>query len=364
MTKHLYCHAAVPDGPFVPRQDVVSRSGLHRAAAGTALADRSPTVPSRAAAQTLSELERTLLILAGAERGASPDLLIIDDTGAYATRLRSVDRETIRARRERGDLPGLAEQMRPSIVRIDEADDDPPRTWPHADRPRLADLSQSTLFIPVGDQVDSLLERLWTAIGEAAPVCDDAGRLLGRPAQLIAAGALRPDRAVPLATIEADARARLHGELAATAAGIRHMADAMGLDGPPLSGFDLASLPGAVGFRMEDGPQGLDAIGLDGHFEPLVPPYVGDMEEAAWRFAERRHDHPRSPSDAGGAREHLVAYLGSVAQDAHDRFGRFPATVPTLVLAAGAAVRRPAPQRHHRRPTARLAGPMRGEAVR
>lgn len=359
---------------------------------GMTIPDGPLAYASRRPPEPIGALERALLILAGGgvsgfnlgmphtEAGApdtlcnypvrpvgrtfpsgagtfASELLISDDTGLWITRLRDADPLALREYLTADDLPGLVARVQASLVQLDDRRLDIPPAWPHisAHNRWVANKPGTSLFVPVGDQVDSLFNRMWIAFGDGVPLHDGTGRLLGDPSELIAIGWLKPERAIALATLESSSRGSLTSELSIAAYNIHLMLGALGLGGWMYSGINPTSLLGGFtdkgvhgfGFRFGDGPQGPAPLGLDGHFEPLIPPYVGDMRTAARRFAERKHGaggvfDPARPGPYRDASirsrvdrypEAFVAYLGSVAQDVYDRFGRFPLTQPPVAIA-------------------------------
>lgn len=286
------------------------------------------------------------------------EILMTDDSGTYITRFRDLDASAIRELSGASDLERLIAFLAPHIVRLSDRRVDIPAQWPHitAHNCWVANRPGTTLFVPIADQVDSFFNFLWTLTGEGCSVLDTrSGRLLGDADGFIRAGRLLPERAVPLSAVENNSRISTSSELAIAAYNIHLAMQAMGLGGWLFSGINLSSLLGGAadrsvagfGFRHHrspDWPQP-NPVGLDGVFEPLVPPYVGDMHEAARRFAARKFGpngnfDPHRPGpfrdNAGIKRatdrydDDFVAYLGTVAQDIHDSYGRFPATLPTV----------------------------------
>ena len=283
------------------------------------------------------------------------ELLITDDGGAWITRFRDLDASAVREYEGPDDLSRLVAFLRPHIHRVRDRRVELPPEWPHvsAHNRWVANRPGSTLFVPIADQAESLLSLLWIASGEGVPVADPAsGTLYGDAAGLIAAGRLQPERAQPLAALEAKSLASTTAELSIAAYNIHLVMQAIGLGGWLFSGINPASLLGAhagdgvpgFGFRFAPGSPPVP-LGLDGLFEPLVPPYVPDMATAVRRFAARKFGpggnyDPQRPGplrDAEAVKEGIdrydeafIAYLASVAADIHGRHGRFPATVPTV----------------------------------
>ncbi|MCW5623829.1 MAG: hypothetical protein KIT73_03820 [Burkholderiales bacterium] len=366
-----------------------------RFGAGMEIPDGPLAYRSKLPPQPLSEAERTILIAAAAgisglnfgipytESGSADklsnycvrpvgrtypsgaatygsELLITDDSGSYITRFRDLDAEGIQTYRGPNDLAGLIAWLRPHIIRLSDTRVELPREYPHisAHNRWVANQPGSTLFVPVGDQIDAFFNRLWIALGEATTVSDPVtGRLFGEPGALIAAGQLMPERALPLPVLEASSRSSLISELSIAAYNVHLLLQAFGLGGWLYSGINPVSLLGGFanhgvpgfGFRFRDGAFGPEPVGLDGQFEPLVPPYVHDLREAAERFAARKfgpngnysptrpgpfRDNAHVKANADRYSDAFVTYLGSVAQDIHETYGRFPSTVSPVTIAA------------------------------
>ncbi|MFT3801826.1 MAG: hypothetical protein QM766_11450 [Burkholderiaceae bacterium] len=363
---------------------------------GMAIPDGPLAYRSSKSPQPLSELERTLLIAAGAgisgwnlgipytasgkadsgchytvrpigrtyPSGAAThgsEMLVTDDSGMYLTRFRELDAARIREYQGPDDLPRLVDFLREHIVRISDRRVEIPREAPHlsAHNRWVANRPGSTLFFPIADQVESLLNQLWIRSSEGAPVIEPkSGRLLGNPQPLIDGGVLRVDRAVSLALLENNSRNSTTSELAIASYNIHLLLQAFGLGGWLFSGINPLSLFGAYaeqgiagfGFRFASRADWAapNPVGLDGLFEPLIPPYVSDMREAAQRFVDRkfgpRGNHsPQRPGpyvDNAAVKAAIerpspafVDYFASLVQDIHDTYGRFPATIPSIGLA-------------------------------
>lgn len=379
-----------------PLLDALFGRRSRRFGVGMSIPDGPLAFNSKHPPKPLSEIERSLIIAIGAglsgwnlgiphtEAGApdtgcnytvrpigrtfpsgaateGSELLIADDSGTYITRFRELDPSAIREYRGQSDLGRLLGIVRDHTVKIGTERPDLPRKYPYvsAHNRWVANRPGSTLFLPVADQVESTLNHLWIRTGEGSPVFDPkAGRLLGNPEPLFQSGRLQKARAVPLPILEAASRTSTAAELSITAFNIHLVLQAIGLGGWLFSGLNTNALLGVdadkgvpgFGFRFTSRKEWLqpNPIGLDGAFEPLVPPYVSDMHEAARRFAARkfgkRGNHtPARPGpyrDNAGVKaradrydEAFVTYLGTLAQDIYDLYGKFPATLPTVGVA-------------------------------
>ncbi len=163
----------------------------------------------------------------------------------------------------------------------------------------VANKPGSTLFVPISDQVETLLNLLWIYTGEGSPVLDAEGKPFGKPKPLLKEGHLHKERAIPLTVIEAVALKHTTSEITIAAYNIQLALQAIGLGGWLYTGINAASLLGAYaeqgtpgfGFRYQrnsDVPEDSIPVGLDGVFEPLIPPYVTSMADAAERFLDRK----------------------------------------------------------------------------
>lgn len=285
------------------------------------------------------------------------EVLINDDSGAYITRFRDLDPEAIREYADEGSLDRLLDLVRANVIRLGDRVELPPEHPYISSHNRwVANRPGTTLFIPIADQVDSTLNHLWIRTGEGAPITDHrTGRILGDPGELIAQGVLKPERATPLSVLEAASRTSTTAELSIAAYNVQLVMQAMGLGGWLFSGINIEALLGGFadrgvpgfGFTFTRRKGWLQAVplGRAGAFEPLVPPFVPDMQEAVRRFVDRKfgrggvHDpaRPGPYRDNGGIKartdrysEGFVRYLGTLAQDIYETFGRFPATQPSV----------------------------------
>ena len=90
-----------------------------------------------------------------------------------------------------------------------------------------------------------------------------------------------------------------------------------------------------------------DPVGLDGHYETLGPPYQADMRSAVQVFAERKfgpagafdpsrpgpfRDSPAVKRSVTPYDEEFLDCMGEMAQYLFDTYGKFPPTVPRVLL--------------------------------
>jgi hypothetical protein len=135
------------------------------------------------------------------------------------------------------------------------------------------------------------------------------------------------------------------------------MLQAMGLGGWMFDGIDRFTVLGAsgdpevpgLGFRYDEDERWPlpNPTGLEGVFEAYCPPHYRDMAAAVEAFAERKfgaggpynRETPGAWSDTPGVRgsaqvhdERFKACIATQAQYVYDTFGKFPATVSSLMI--------------------------------
>jgi hypothetical protein len=147
-------------------------------------------------------------------------------------------------------------------------------------------------------------------------------------------GLLDSQKAVPLSFLEQATVSWASMELAFMGHNAVLTMQAMGLGGWFFTGMYPWSILG--GYR-DEGVEGLgfrfvrderwtlpNPIGLDGHYEGLCPPYQKDMRSAVEALEIKA-------SVSRYSRE-LVESLGEMAQYVYDAYGKFPATIPTILV--------------------------------
>jgi hypothetical protein len=162
----------------------------------------------------------------------------------------------------------------------------------------------------------------------------------------------------PLSVIEQYAIVECSSELATCCFAGQLMLQAMGLGGWMHDGINKIA---ALGGFAEDGVKGLlfkydldqktglpNFTGLPGYFEAFCPPNYPDMQKAVEALERRRFGkggpfHPKTPGpwkeseEVRGSTEafseEFKECVALMAQYVYDRFGKFPATIPTCLIA-------------------------------
>jgi hypothetical protein len=222
----------------------------------------------------------------------------------------------------------------------------------------MANAPGSTLFMPVADASEQVLSLMAMFAGNGYLIMDDQEkRPAGDLGRFIRSGLLDEEKTFPLSVLVQSMYEANCAELAFMGHNIVLALQAMGLGGLYYNGLNRWSVLGAF---ADDGVRGLgfrfvqdecwtvpNPVGLDGVYEALCPPYYPDMRAAVQAFVERKFG-PGGAYDPGTGgpwkdsaavkrsvapySEEFVDCLGEVAQYVHDKHGKFPGTITTIVL--------------------------------
>lgn len=280
-----------------------------------------------------------------------------DDNGVYylptrdALDLKQVDED------QNVDLRGWLIRHRSRIQKLSDGRLNLPPEEPYMDGHNTWCVNRpgSTLLIPVGDLAQHLLLGMAFLVQNGYCVYDDVHgeRIpgLARFSRLVDV-----DNPAPLTYVEQLCMSELSAEMAMSCYAGMLMLQAMGLGGWLFDGIDRTSMLGAsgnpdvgLGFRFDTDERWAvpNATGREGVFEAFVPPHVPDMRAAVERMAERKFgpggpynpetpgpwkDTPTVRSAAQVHGEEFKDCVATMAQYVHDRFGKFPGTVPTVMI--------------------------------
>jgi hypothetical protein len=291
----------------------------------------------------------------------TPVLFHTDDRGAYVTNTRDVEPQRMRELDDiEDDVERILAVCREHTVQLSDSRLDLPAAPPHMIEPNLwmANAPGSTLFLPVADASEQVLSLMAMFVANGYVIVDDQEK---RPAgdlqRFIRSGLLDQEKKFPLTALVQGMYEANCAELAFMGHNIVLAMQAMGLGGLYFNGLNRWSILGAF---ADDGVKGLgfrftrderwtfpNPVGLDGIYEALCPPYYPDMRAAVKVFVERkfgeggaydrRRGGPWKNSEAVRQSvepysEELVDCLGEIAQYVHDKHGKFPGTITTIVL--------------------------------
>jgi len=212
----------------------------------------------------------------------------------------------------------------------------------------------SLLLMPVGDIAQHHIATLCFLVQNGFCISDDVHREripgLERFRHLVDV-----DNPYPLTFVEQYSLTECTAELSTSCYAGMLMLQAMGLGGWMFDGIDRHTILGAIGdpkvpglgFRYDTDERWAipNPTGLPGVFEGYCPPHYPDMRAAVEAFARRKFGlggpfHPETPGPwkesariRGSAQVHSEEFkecVTLIAQYVHDRFGKFPGTVPSI----------------------------------
>jgi hypothetical protein len=317
-----------------------------------------PRTPESHAEFTLRFTGRTAPTAAGL---GTPALFFTDDQGCYCTRTRDVQPGRM-GELNHGEAPleGVLAVCRENTITVKEGRLDLPSAPPYILPPNLwwANKPGSTLFMPVGDASEVALGLLALMMRHGVMVVDhETGEPAGNLKPFVRAGLLDEEKAFPLSELLSTVHESVCLELAFMGHNIVLTLQAMGLGGLFFNGMDDLSVMGAnarhgitgLGFRFveDEGWVVPNAVGLDGVYEALCPPYYPDMHAATKVFVERKfgpggaydpdvpgpwRDSPRVKGSVARYTADFVDCLAEVAQYIYDKYGKFPGIRTTVML--------------------------------
>jgi hypothetical protein len=291
----------------------------------------------------------------------TPVLFYADDTGTYLTNTRDVEPGRLReATQLEDDTERIISVCQAHTEKLSDSRVDIPSEPGHILEPNhwWTNTEGSTLFMPVGDASEEMLALLCLFVENGYLIMDDeVGEPAGDLEPYVESGLLNRKKAFPLSLLEQSTYEQNCAEVAFMAHNMVLTMQAMGLGGLYFSGINELSLFGTptaddiegLGFRfVENGDWTLpNPVGLDDRYEGLCPPYYPDMRAAVEELIERKFGpggayDPETAGpweDSGTVKGTVVPYddemiecLGEIAQYVYDKHGKFPGTVPTMVM--------------------------------
>lgn len=359
----------IPSGPlaFESNADPYPLSDLEQSvlvAAGTGVTGWNfgvpfgPAWPDKHGDYTLRFTGRTGPTAAGI---GTPVLFYTDNDGTYVTNTRDVKPARVR---ELNDIDNDAERIiavcREHTEQLSDSRLDLPAAPGHILEPNhwWANSPGSTLFMPVADASEQMLGLLSLFVENGYLIVDDdVGEPAGDLAPFIRSGLLEEDKVFPLSFLERATYSTNCAEGSFIGHNIVLTMQAMGLGGLFFTGLNELSVLGAptaediegLGFTFVEDEDWIvpNPVGLDDVFEGLCPPYYSDMRTAVEAFVERKFgpEGAYDPGTGGPWKEsgrvkktvspysdEMVDCLGEIAQYVYNKYGKFPGTIPTIVL--------------------------------
>ncbi len=356
--------ATIPDGPlaYSSRHEPLPLSELERmmvltAAAGNTgwhyMITRNAHYAPHLANYSAAAGGRTFPSAAGFH---TSEVFFTDDEGVYLFATRDAPALTERAADGTLDVDDLLAAHRGRIRKLADGRLHIPAAEPYMEGHNTWCVNRpgSTLLIPVADLAQHLVAILCFLVQNGYCIFDDVNgeRIPG----LERFGHLADvDNPFPLTFVEQYALTEATAELSTSCYAGVLMLQAMGLGGWMFDGIDRHTVLGAsgdpavpgLGFRYDTDERWPlpNPTGLPGVFEGYCPPHYPDMRAAVEAFVQRKFGpggpfHPDTPGpwrESSRVRasaqlhgEDFKECVATMAQYIHDRFGKFPGTVPSI----------------------------------
>lgn len=290
----------------------------------------------------------------------TPVLFLTDDYGTYLVNLRDIRPSRVREYEEAGDFEGILAVCRDNRTKLSEKRMDIRRDPRDIMEHNLwvANQPGTTLLIPATDLSEYFLALLMLLGSNGYFLFDDySKRPAGDLEPFFRLGLLDSPKAVPLSFLEQATLSWASMELAFMGQNAVLTMQAMGLGGWFFTGMYPWSILG--GYR-DEGVDGLgfrfvrderwtlpNPVGLDGHYEGLCPPYQRDMRSAVEVLVTKKFGpggafdpatdgaYKRTAEVKGSVSRYsheFVESIGEMAQYVYDAYGKFPATIPTILV--------------------------------
>jgi hypothetical protein len=284
------------------------------------------------------------------------EIFYTDDNGVYFFPTRDMPAAKAKQGNGETDLKAYLDEHKSRIVKLADGRLKTPAQPQHMEMHNAwcGNVPGSTFIMPVADLAQHMILTLCYLVQNGACVYDDVNNqpIPGMEKFKTIVGVENP---YPLAYVEQLALTEVTVELATSCYAGALMLQAMGLGGWMYDGINQFSVLGAsgdpavpgLGFRSQTIPgQPLPHVtGLDGVFEGHCPPHFKDMRAAVESVISRKFGNggPFNSKTPGHYKEsdvvrgsaaligaEFVDCVATMAQYIHDKFGRFPATVPAI----------------------------------
>jgi hypothetical protein len=357
--------STIPDGPLAYQSphEPVPLTELERMVVLTSMAGttgwhysitRNATYAGHMANYAAGAAGRTFPSAAGFH---TAELFFTDDSGTYMFPTRDAG-ALVDPSDEEITVELMLARHASRIVKLDDKRIEFPREEPYYEGHNTwcVNVPGSLLAFPVGDLAQHTLAGMMFLTQNGYCLADDVN---GRPIPGIEKfrGLVDVDDPFPLTFFDQYMLAEITAELATSCYAGMLVLQAMGLGGWMFDGIDRFSMLGAsgdpdipgLGFRYDEDERWSvpNPTGREGVFEAFCPPHHSDMHAAVEALVERKFGKS-GPHNAGtpgawsesalvrsSAQMHDERFRECVAiqaQYVYDTFGKFPATVPSLMI--------------------------------
>jgi len=284
------------------------------------------------------------------------EIFYTDDNGAYYFPTRDMHSTETKDGTNEIDLNAYLNEHKSRIVKLSDGRLKTPALPQHMEMHNewCANVPGSTLIIPVSDLAQHFLLSLCYLVQNGACIFDDINKQ-AIPGMERFKNMVDVDNPYPLSYVEQLSLTEVTVETSTACYAGALMLQAMGLGGWMYEGINPFSILGAsgdpqvpgLGFRYDTDERWPlpNVTGLEGIFEAYCPPHFADMRVAVEAVVARKFGSggPYNSSTAGpyknnaGIRgraaphnEAFIDCVATMAQYIYDKFGKFPATVPSI----------------------------------
>ncbi len=356
--------ASIPDGPlaYTSKQDPAPLSDLEQMLLLTTVAGNTgwsnlipynrfylPKMPNYAGAAG----GRTFPSAAGFH---TTEIFFTDDNGTYFLPTRDMAATDAITAEGATDLGAYLDDHKARIVKLSDGRLKTPASPMHMEMHNewCANVAGSTLVIPVADVAQHMILVLCYLVQNGACIYDDVNnQAIGGIERF--KNLVDIENPYPLSYVEQLGLTEVTVELSTACYAGALMLQALGLGGWMYEGINPFSILGASGdpdvpglgfrFDMQDGQPLPNVTGLEGVFEGHCPPHVENMRAAVEAVVSRKFgangpfnpqtggpykDNSNMRGSAAQMNEEFVECVVTMAQYVFEKFGKFPATVPSI----------------------------------
>lgn len=284
------------------------------------------------------------------------EIFYTDDNGSYFFPTRDMAATTAKSAEGATDLNAYLDEHKARIVKLSDGRLKTPASPLHMEMHNewCANVPGSTLVIPVADVAQHMILVMCYLVQNGACIYDDVNNQ-PIPGLEKFKNLVDIENPYPLSYLEQLGLTEVTVELSTACYAGALMLQALGLGGWMYEGINPFSVLGASGdpdvpglgfrFDMHDGQPLPNITGLEGVFEGHCPPHFKDMRAAVESVVSRKFGTggPFNPETDGPYKQNakirgsaaaigdeFVDCVTAMAQYVHDKFGRFPATVPSI----------------------------------
>ena len=300
---------------------------------------------------------RTFPVAAGI---GNTDMFYTQDDGTYYVSTRDAGAGGSWAGHKLSEAETLIATVAAHTHKLSDQRIDPPREAPHYSSHNMwnGNVPGSTLFIPVANVAEQLLEFLFVVAGSGYTTFDDMrAQPAGDLEPFFKSGLLDAKKKYPLSYMEQYLLSTCAVEMGVMGHNMALALQPLGLGGwfysgvSPFTLMGVAAKQGVPGlgfkFEMKDGWGVPNPLGIKGLYEAFCPPFYADMRAAVEAFLALKFgpggtydpatggpfaDNAGMKAQAAKPSDELIDCVVAIADYIYATFGKFPGTVPSIFV--------------------------------